>query len=426
MLILEGDAIVAMAFAGPLNRFRHLRGVSEDPYMDDPAVAYMLDLTVIEPFRGRLGRVVKQAITKLAVGRGVTAIHGRNRDRLAAGMWAINLSLGSYPTQYLVDDYPDNEPFRDCIYYRCPTQWSEPPIDLAGGITAPLGSTHLTMKFVHDNLPTLVNKMTLSNFVDEAYLERLLEVSAIFPPALRHFYTASGLSECVDKLVKVLWRHRQPRTKLLTFRGHDFGHGSFLARSLSGIGDAYFDVVHLALPTEPSDTTALAALEAQLAADDVLGVFVEPLMRRTMQPVTLEVLQHVVGTCRSHDVPVVFNDTAGMFYRYSQQAFTAAGISSIQPDASVAYLGGQMALAAATDRWFIDEPLLLISTWDGDAFSLAQFGEALRAVESDVEKYRQTVGEFQQRLLNSLRGHQLGRATCAKHARSSTCAERRT
>ena len=136
MLILEGDAIVAMAFAGPLNRFRHLRGVSEDPYVDDPAVAYMLDLTVIEPFRGRLGRVGEKGDHQTRSGPRRDGDSRSQSSRSRARTRAINLSLGSYPTQYLVDDYPDNEPFRDCIYYRCPTQWSEPPIDLAGGITA--------------------------------------------------------------------------------------------------------------------------------------------------------------------------------------------------------------------------------------------------------------------------------------------------
>ena len=115
MLILDRDRIVAMAFAGPLRLFADTRGVADDPCFCDPTVVYMLDLTVAPEYRGRLGRVLKQAITMLAVTRGVTAIHGRNRDRAAAGMWAINLALGSYATQYLVDDYPDSEPYRDCI-----------------------------------------------------------------------------------------------------------------------------------------------------------------------------------------------------------------------------------------------------------------------------------------------------------------------
>ena len=43
---------------------------------------------------------------------------------MARGMWAINMSLGSFELQRLVDDYPDDGLFRDCIYYRCPLEWN--------------------------------------------------------------------------------------------------------------------------------------------------------------------------------------------------------------------------------------------------------------------------------------------------------------
>ena len=123
ILVLDGDEIAAMAFAGRLGLFRQERGVSSDPFVDDPSVYYSMDLTVREEFRGGMGRLLKQAMVMLAIDHGVTAIHGRNRDRLAAGMWAINLSLGSYELQHLPDDYPDDEKYRDCIYYRCPLTW---------------------------------------------------------------------------------------------------------------------------------------------------------------------------------------------------------------------------------------------------------------------------------------------------------------
>ena len=240
ILLMVDQQIVAMAFAGPLQLFHHQRGVDDDAYRDDPTVAYVLDLTIAETYRGSLGRLMKQAITMLAQTAGMTAIHGRNRDRMAAGMWAINLSLGSYATQYLVNDYPDQKPFRDCIYYRCPIVWRRPPIDLSSGVEMPLGIEHLDMEFVRDNLSVMVNKLTLSNFVTEPFLDQLEAVSQVFPVSLRHVYTGNGLSECVDKLVKVLWTHRRPRTRLITIEHHHFGSGSLLSRTLSGIGSAFF------------------------------------------------------------------------------------------------------------------------------------------------------------------------------------------
>ncbi|MCH2118029.1 MAG: aminotransferase class III-fold pyridoxal phosphate-dependent enzyme [Pirellulales bacterium] len=398
ILLLQDHQIVAMAFGGPLEIFRDVRGVETDPHLHDPTVAYMLDLTVVEQYRGRLGRVLKQALTILALERGYTAMHGRNRDRLAAGMWAINLSLGSYTTKYLPDDYPDTKPFRDCIYYRCPTVWSQPPINLSAGIEMPLGISHLDVDFVHNNLSALVNKITLSNFVTEQFLDQIDEVAKIFPAELRHLYTANGLSECIDKIAKVLWRHRQPRTGLLTIEGHEFGSGSLLARSLSGIGDPFFKVNRLPTPTGPEDQKFFNALESRLQEDDLLAMFVEPLMRQSMGRLPLPVLERVVQSCREYGVPVVFNESASLFYRYSEQSFTASGNPQIQPDAAVAYLGGQMALVATTKHLFIDKPLMFISTWDGDAFSLSQFHRAMATVQADPNTYFSTMATFHQNL----------------------------
>ena len=125
IVVSNDQRIAAMVFAGRLSLFRELHGgIDTDPFVDDPTVYYSMDLTVASEYRGGVGRLMKQALVLLAVESGVSAIHGRNRDRLAAGMWAINLSLGSYELQHLVDDYQDDEEFRDCIYYRCPLRWS--------------------------------------------------------------------------------------------------------------------------------------------------------------------------------------------------------------------------------------------------------------------------------------------------------------
>ena len=413
VVVMHDDEIAGMAFAGPLGLFTQERGVEVDPHRNDPHVAYMLDLTVIPDFRRGLGTLLKQTITWLAQEAGYTAIHGRNRDRLAAGMWSINLSLGAFETRHLPDDYPDNHTYRDCFYYRLPTTWTQPPIDLSRGIAAPLSVVGLDTKFTREALPTAVNKITLSNFVTEAFLEDVRGAATLFPERLQHVYTANGLSEAIDKVVKVLWKHRQPRTRLLTFDGSSFGDGSFMARSLSGIGDTFFDVERLPLPFSQtpgsqtparSDTAPTApvfdwdAFAALLARDEWLGVFVEPLLQRTMVPWPADDLERLVHLCQRHAVPVVFNDSASLFYRYDAHHFSASG--RVMPDATVAYLGGQMAMAFVAEELFLDEPLLLISTWEGDAFSLAQFAAALRyAASIDRET---TMRRFQEKLAAQL------------------------
>ncbi len=135
-IVLELDGkLIAIVFAASLSCFPNERGTLDDPARARPDVIYVADLTVDAGFRGGLGRIMKQAITLDAVLAGREAFHGRNRDRLAAGMWAINLGLGSYELKHLVDDYPDDKPFRDCIYYRCPLRW-EP--DQAAKVAAEL------------------------------------------------------------------------------------------------------------------------------------------------------------------------------------------------------------------------------------------------------------------------------------------------
>ena len=124
LLLLAEGRIVGMGLAGPISQFPQVRGVASDPFRTDSGTLYMVDVTVREEYRGGLGKLIKQAITLLAQQRGFRAIHGRNRDRLARGMWSINLSLGSFELQHLVDDYPDEGEFRDCLYYRCPLQWT--------------------------------------------------------------------------------------------------------------------------------------------------------------------------------------------------------------------------------------------------------------------------------------------------------------
>ena len=131
-------------------------------------------------------------------------------------------------------------------------------------------------------------------------------------------------------------------------------------------------------------------------------MFVEPLARRTMRRLAPEHLQRMVELCRAHETPIVYNDTASLFYRYSETAFSASGVAGLEPDATIAFLGGQMALVGCADKLFLDQPLLLISTWEGDACSLGQFYQALQAVVRDEAAYRQTVADYHQQLTQHL------------------------
>ena len=143
VVVHQESRIVAMGLAGPLPLFTNVRGMATDPYRDASDVLYMVDVTVVPEFRGGLGRVIKNAICLLGHQAGYSAIHGRNREQLARGMWAINLSLGSFEIQYFKDDYQDSGDHRDCFYYRCPLRWPN--------------QTDLTFEEIKSRLPLIVN-----------------------------------------------------------------------------------------------------------------------------------------------------------------------------------------------------------------------------------------------------------------------------
>ncbi len=400
LLVTEGDQILAMAFAAPPVNFPSERGLKDDPHFDDPNTVYMLDLTVVPQYRGRLGRVMKQAICLLAEQRGLHAVQGRNRDRLARGMWAINVSLGSYCTRILEDDYPDNEKYRDCFMYRCPLQWMPPPLRLSDAVQHPLHNSDLTGEFIDRNLPTLVNKLTLSNFVTRQFLEQLHDVFGLLPASLQHGYSASGISECVDKIVKSVWLRRRPRTWLVTIDGCWFGHATFAARSLSGVGESFFPVKRLARATDQQQL--VDDLAKTLCNDDVLAVFVEPLGWQNGEKLSLTRLQAIRDVCQQFQTPLVFHDSAGMFYRYQPEAFLPSAVPSITPDAGMICLGGQMSVAYLSEAYFVDRPLTMISTWDGDAFSLAQFHHSLMDVQRDVSTYLSVKRRYHELLVEQL------------------------
>jgi 4-aminobutyrate aminotransferase-like enzyme len=374
--LLQDSRIIAMGFAAPPVNFPAERGLPDDPYFLDPDTLYMLDLTVVPEYQGRLGRLVKQALCLAAQSQGRQALQGRNRDRVARGMWAINLSLGSRQTRILKDDYVDDLPFGDCLMYRCELQWQEEPLCLSDGVSRPLQPRDLTGQFCRQALTSIPNKLTLSNFVTESYLRQLDRVFGLLPEELRHGYAASGMSECVDKIVKSLWLQRRPRQRLVTIGNPFFGHGSFLSRALSGDPDPLFPVTRLVADERLPDR-----LEEVLGHDDVLAVFVEPLGCRTGRRLSRQQLSEISAGCRSRETPLVSHESASLFYRYAPDCFLPSRLDGFRPDAGMLYLGGQMAVCYLRERWFAEKPLMFISTWDGDLFSLAQFDQALNVAE---------------------------------------------
>ena len=59
-----------------------------------------------------------------------------------------------------------------------------------------------------------------------------------------------------------------------------------------------------------------------------------------------------------------------------------------------------MAVCYLSQDYFVDTPLMFISTWDGDVFSLAQFHRTMR--QCQAEDMPALLAKFQDRLLEKL------------------------
>jgi acetylornithine/succinyldiaminopimelate/putrescine aminotransferase len=406
LAIENEEKLLGICFASPLKNYPLERGLRRDPSFSDENCLYMVDTTISPSLKGEgFGRDLKYALTLLAQTNGVKEISGRNRDHMAASMLNINLSLGGIEKFYIEEDYPDFEEFRDVIYYSSPTKWTLPQNNLSSGISSPLGANDLNAAFMEEQLPCAINKVCLSNFVSERFLSHVKDIFEQLPSSLRHGYTASGQSECVDKLVKILWHKiKEKRTvhKMMTFEGHFFGTGSFLSRSLSMPDEAYFPVSVLPHPEKHLEEEVLEKVELELENGDYLAVWIEPLLQKTMTKTSLEFLTSLKKLCQKYDVPLVYNETASQMYRYGEESFFLSEIETVRPDAGFSYFGGQAAFAFCSDEYFLEKPLMMISTWDGDEFSLANYHLAMKNILNNKEEFLKTKKNFQEKLMGLL------------------------
>ncbi len=401
--------LVGISFAGPLKLYPLERGVRQDPHYNDEDSLYMLDLT-IHPDHAKhgLGRSLKYATSALAITKGIKRIKGRNRDRLAAPMININLSLGAIEQEYYREDYPDFESHRDVFYYNSSATWKKPEPKLGHFIDIPLSFESLNKNYISKQLPFIVNKICLSNFVSTDFLDCIQNIFAKLPETLRHGYTCSGQSECADKVIKSIWVKSNENikknniNKMITFKNHFFGNGSSLARSLSYDTDPYFDVIKLDNPNQTNFKKILKDIESEIAKNPILAIWIEPVLQKTMEQVPIDFLKELKTICKNNAVALIFNETASQMYHYTPEHFFASSIPEITPDAGMIYTGGQSGLVFTANEYFLEQPLMLISTWDGDEFSLNTYFEAFNLIESSKKDYLKTIKTFEEKIKNYL------------------------
>lgn len=399
-VIFEKDnQICAMSFAGPLSIYPYESGVRKDPNFNDPKSLYMIDTTSSPTWRAKgLGYLVKSCIKMLALAKGITRINGRNRHILAEKMWKLNLGLGAFEQGYFEEDYLDDEDHRDVVYYSIPTKWQKEPIALSNGIEAPLSLEQLDDQFIENHYPTLVNKVCLSNFASTTFLSTVKKIMGRLPKELRHGYTASGLSEATDKIAKTLRYDRASNAKFLTINGQYFGHGSFLSRSLSRHGEAFFPTEYVTSPFDCSNEEFIYELENKLKSGGFQAFFIEPTEYLTLRSLPLEILSKIRELTTKYNTPLVFNETTSAGYRYDLDHYSACNIEGIIPDAGCIFLGGQAAIVYTKEEYFIDKPLMMISTWDGDELSFVTYQKAIKDIEENKHDFTQIVSSFDKKM----------------------------
>lgn len=370
-LIKDGE-LVAISFAGVMSLFPLESGLRLTRHFSNPKALYMLDTTSRPIVKGLgLGRFLKYSVELIGCNKELEYIYGRNRNILAASMLNINLSLGLIPELYIKENYLDDEDNRDVLIYRSPLKWKSSMI-IENSISSPLLNAHIDFNFIENNHSELVNKVCLSNFVSERFLKNIEYLSSLAPKELRHMYTASGQSECADKAYKSISFKAKNKTKqkVISFRGHYFGQGSFLSRSLSNEADPFFFVSHFDHPTKANEDLIIKEINEAITSNEYIAVFIEPSPQLLdVEDVSSNFLTKLKYICDKHETRIVLNLTS-QFLDFELKTLP------IIPNAIIAYLGGQAGVCYMDLANFVEDPLMLISTWDGDSHSTAQFVHA--------------------------------------------------
>ena len=108
-----------------------------------------------------------------------------------------------------------------------------------------------------------------------------------------------------------------------------------------------------------------AVIETHGGADSILGIFVEPFQERTGYALDESFWESLDTIRQETGIPLVSIETASAAYRCQAQPF-ATDMSRVIPDIRAWWPGGQTGFIHLNDKYFVEKPLTMVSTWDGD------------------------------------------------------------
>ena len=399
----DDGRLLGYALGAPLERFDHVEGPAEDPNLGQDNTMYSIAISVDPDMHGSgLGRALKGA--QLRAARAVKGPNGpryhystgRNRQGLAAAMTNVNRAYGAYVVKQLANQY-ENEG-GEAIYYRIPLRAYAPPItdeppaiNLSDGISQPLATPPQSLLEAQSAgllYGPAVSKVTICNYVTPAIVRAVEWVSALTPNH-PHLYLTSSRDETFDKCLRVLRWNRKDAVVAVGLEGGYVGHTTGAARSFSDPsvhrqGPAHFDWPRLPHPAEVGSEATIAAFEELVqreGADRLLGLILEPLQERTGRCIPADFWLLLERFRATHNLPVVFVETASANYRTGAGPFAASSIPFV-PDMITWWCGGHLGLIHVRAPLFVSTPLTMVSTWDGDELSLIRTHHTLRALRS--------------------------------------------
>ena len=379
-------------------------GPDRDPMLGQANTLYSLSLTVAPESQDLgLGRLIKLAQLREA-GRRRSAsgtpryryVTGRNRIGATPRMTHLNWVFGAHLVSILTGQYEDPE--GQAIYYRIPLSPIAPPappqasahvIDCAQGIARPFAQVPDSLAEAQASgllYGPAVNKITLMNYVTPAVVRAIEHVTALFP-RLPHLYLTSSRDETVDKSLRILRWARKKATVAIGLAGGYLGHTTAAARSLSDPsvhrqGPPHFAWPRVPHPADAGSAATVDALRGEIARaggpDAVLGIYIEPVQERTGRVVPADFWPLFAQLRKELGIPWIAVETASACYRSGAGPFASTGLP-ITPDLLVWWGGAQTGYIHVATRWRAAEPLMMVSTWDGDELSLVREHHQLRA-----------------------------------------------
>ncbi|HXW60209.1 MAG TPA: hypothetical protein VEK06_01605, partial [Myxococcota bacterium] len=402
---LDGQRLFAgFAIGGPIVHAQ-VDGPNQDPMRKKHNTFYSADIAINAKVRGmKLGHLLKlEQIRRVAGLRKSDGsprylyVSGRNRMGAASAMTHINEALGAYAVKIYEHQYGD--PNAQALYYRLPIVKQHhvenaiinaPLIDGQNSINRSFtnAAPSFIEAFKEDCYRTLAcQKLTLSNWATPNMIRYSELLRALMPAGQKHAYFTSGRDEVVDKGLRSLRFHRPQAEIAIGFSHQWLGNISAAARSLSHDEGqkqpfGFFNwpkVMHPAVVGPEQSLSELKTLLKSHAPESILGIVIELMGEKTAYTFDERFLHELDNIRKATNIPLVFVENASSYGRSGRSLFLTNALL-VKPNMIWWFCGGQLGHVMVDDQYFVEKPLTLISTWDGDDMSMARTYEHLLAM----------------------------------------------